>query len=113
MNDGCAVRGARDSRRGFTLIEVVVALALLGLFFGMSGLALASLRVPSSAANTRKLSDARAQAIRIGRPVLVAVTHPDDGENHAPRSTHLLFLPDGRAVGEGVDALTGAPNGRP
>jgi prepilin-type N-terminal cleavage/methylation domain-containing protein len=98
---------------GFTILEVVVALVLFALILGVSGLALASLREPTSAAITRQLTDARAEAIRTGRPVSVAVALPDTAENHAPRTTHLLFLPDGRAVGEGVDALTGAPNGKP
>ncbi|MGH7537058.1 MAG: prepilin-type N-terminal cleavage/methylation domain-containing protein [Gemmatimonadales bacterium] len=108
MGDACAVRGARFSPRAFTLVEVVVALALLGLLFGVSGLALASLRETPSAAIGRQLADARAEAIRTGRPAGVTVTIPDTAKYNAPRTTHLLFLPDGRAVGAGIDPLTGA-----
>jgi len=98
-------------RRGFTLLEVVVALALFGLVLGVSGLALASLREPSAAALSRQLIAARDSAIRSGDRVSVTVSLPDTGEYHAPRTTHLLFLPDGRAVGTDVDPLTGAPIG--
>jgi len=113
MKDGCAVRGARYSRRAFTLIEVVVALALFGLILGVSGLALASLREPPSADSTRQVTNARAAAIQTGRPVTVTVALPDTGEYRASRTTQLLFLPDGRSVGQGADPLTGAPSGKP
>lgn len=95
--------------RGVTLVELIVALALLGVILGVSGVALASLREPSTAEATRQLAAARADAIRKGRPVFVTVPSPDTGQNHAPRTTHLLFLPDGRALGPDLDPLTGAP----
>jgi len=93
-----------------TLIELVVALALLGLILGISGLVLTSLQSPRDSERVRALSRARAEAIRTGQPVRTAVPW-DTVSNHAPRTTHLvLFLPDGRAIGPGVDPLTGAPN---
>lgn len=104
------MRGARYSPRAFTLVEVVVALALLGLVLGMSGLTLASLRPTPSAAITRQLTDARADAIRTGRPVAVTVTLPDTGAYRAPRTAHYLFLPDGIVIGAGVRLLTGVPH---
>lgn len=82
------------TRHGVTLIELLVVLVLLGLIFTVSGLALASLGAPRESARVRELAAARAQAIRSGRPVLAAP---------------VLFLPDGRALGPGVDPLTGAP----
>ncbi len=91
------------SRRGVTLLELVVALALLSLMLGMSGVALASLRSPAGAEAVRALENARAEAIRSGRPVIVS---------RAPDSGHLLFLPDGRVVGRGVDLLTGTRHAR-
>jgi prepilin-type N-terminal cleavage/methylation domain-containing protein len=83
--------------RGVTLVELLVVLALLGLVLGVSGLALASLREPRESDELRELRRARAEAIRSGEPV------------HAGR---VLFLPDGRAIGPNVDALTGAPRAR-
>ena len=88
-----------------TLVELVVALALLGLILGMSGIAVVTLRLPSNADAARNLRRARAEAIRIGRPVRIPGSLPDTG--------HGLFLPDGRALGPGVDPLTGAVNANP
>jgi prepilin-type N-terminal cleavage/methylation domain-containing protein len=82
------------SRAGFTLIEVVVSLALLALILGVSAVGLASLREPPTSAVSRQQAAARDSAIRAGTLVVAA---------------HVLFLPDGRAIGPGVDALTGAP----
>lgn len=93
MSALCAVRRAR----AITLVEMVVVLALLGLVLGVSGLALASLKTPAAGETLRELRKARAEAIRSG----------------APRSAHgALFLPDGRAVGPGVDPLIGVPRAR-
>lgn len=101
-------------RRGVTLVELLVVLVLLGLLFTVTGLALASLTPPRQSAWLRTLDSARALAIRSGTPVLV------QGDSSFPlaggsRSRPLglpasvLFLSDGRALGPGVDPLTGAP----
>jgi len=86
---------------GLTLVELIVALAMIGLIAGISGLALASLTPPRGSGVIRELRRARAAAIHTGRPV-----HTDS--DHSPRTT-VLFLPDGRAIGPGVDPLTGVP----
>lgn len=101
--------GGRGMGEGYTLVEVVVALALFGLILGMSGVALASLRAPAGTATTRLLIAARDSAIRTGHPVTVTMTAPDTGMNHVLRTTHYWFLPDGRAFGPDVDPLIGAP----
>jgi prepilin-type N-terminal cleavage/methylation domain-containing protein len=81
--------------RGVTLVELIVTLALLGVILGLSGVAIASLR-PSPQARPRvELERARMEAIRTGRAV---------------RADSALFLPDGRAIGAGVDPLTGEIN---
>lgn len=84
----------RGKREAYTLVELTVVLAILGLLAAISGLALASLKPRQEAAELRELRRARAEAIRTG----VAV-----------RALSVLFLPDGRALGPGVDPLTGAP----
>ncbi|HEX9249359.1 MAG TPA: type II secretion system protein [Gemmatimonadaceae bacterium] len=81
--------------RGVTLIEMLVVLALLGIMVGVSTLALAR-RPPPSPALT-EVQQARIGAIKSGEP----------------RAAHgVLFLPDGRAIGPGVDPLTGAVSAR-
>lgn len=84
---------------GVTLVELLVVLVLLGMVFAVSGLALVSLGAPRSSARMRTLEAARAQALRTGIPVAVV-------DSVSP----VVFLPDGRALGTGVDALTGALN---
>lgn len=103
MKRRCALLGATLLPNGFSLLEVLVVLVVLGLVLGVSGLAFASLRRPREAELTRELRRARSEAIRTGRPTATVI-------KHAPRPTHVLFLPDGRAIGPGVDPLTGAPD---
>lgn len=100
------------SRHGVTLIELLVVLVLLGLVFGVSGLALASLSPPRGSEWVRQLEAARAEAIRTGRAVSVTVDTSVSGGSHTPLPTpfgSVLFLPDGRAIGPSVDPYTGAP----
>jgi hypothetical protein len=87
------------------LIELLVVLVLLGLIFSVSGVALASLGSPKESAQIRVLQAARAEAIRSGVPVLVRLDTLPSSLFPLP----LLFLPDGRALGPGVDPLTGRP----
>jgi prepilin-type N-terminal cleavage/methylation domain-containing protein len=91
--------------KGVTLVELIVALALLGLVLGISGLALRSLRPPPASGAIRQLEAARAEALRTGRPVVV---HVD--------TIAVRFAPDGSSSGgtivvQGlattVDPLTG------
>jgi len=103
VNTLCAVRGgARFSSGGFTLVEVIVVVAVLVLIAGMGGLAFVGLRSPLESERVRDLRRARAEAIRTGRPIVTE-------SNGAPRTAHVLFLPDGRAIGFSADPLTGAP----
>jgi prepilin-type N-terminal cleavage/methylation domain-containing protein len=80
--------------QGVTLLELIVVLAVLGMVLGVSGLALGSLKLPRESDAIIDLRRARAAAI----------------QSQAPRTTsHVRFLPDGRAIGTGVDPLTGLP----
>ncbi len=102
MMGRCGVRGAQLLSSGFTLLETVVVLSIIGLVYGVTGLALTSLKTPRESEWIRELRRARAKAIHTGRPHITA-------DNRAPRTAHILFLPDGRALGPGADPLTGAP----
>jgi prepilin-type N-terminal cleavage/methylation domain-containing protein len=90
-------REAKSPDAGVTMAELLVVLAILGLVTGVSGLAVASLRVPAAAERENDLRRARAEAIQSGREIVV---------------DSVRFLPDGRAIGPGVDPLTGAVNAR-
>jgi len=90
MRASCVVRRAS----GVTLLELLVVVTVLAVVLGVTGLSLGTLRAPRESARARDLRHARAQAIQSG----------------ASRTTHdVRFLPDGRAVGPGVDLLTGRP----
>ena len=102
MKQRCVVRGPRSHSSGFTLLEVIVVMAVLGLITGVTALAFVSLRAPRESDIARELRRARTQAIQTGRPVIT-------GKNSAPRTAYVLFLPDGRSIGPGADPLTGAP----
>ena len=82
---------------GTTLVELMVVLLILGLITGVSSLAIGSLKPPALSEHARTLGQARAAAIRSGR----AVSVPGEG------GEMIRFLPDGRAIGRGVDPLTG------
>ena len=91
--------GRRD---GFTLVETLVAVAVLGLSAAVVGIAVGSglgRDRPSDSWSIR-LDEAREQAVRSGTP---AVALPDSAHTTPP----VMFLPDGRAVGPDVDPLTG------
>ncbi|HZH42408.1 MAG TPA: prepilin-type N-terminal cleavage/methylation domain-containing protein [Gemmatimonadales bacterium] len=90
--------------RGVTLVEMLVVLTILSLVFGVSTVALASLRAPREAASARALREARDQAIRTGDTVRATLPSPAPDVRHS-----VLFLPDGRALGARVDPLTGVP----
>jgi prepilin-type N-terminal cleavage/methylation domain-containing protein len=93
MRAQCAVRRPQ----GITLLELLVVLTVLGLVLGVSGLALGSLKMPRESSEVFELRRVRAAAIHSG----------------APRTAHgVRFLPDGRAIGDGIDALTGAPRAK-
>jgi len=85
-------------RSGMTLVELLVVLSLLGLIFGIAGLATGNLRLTRTDLRAGEARRAREQAITWGRPVRATLD-----------SASVLFLPDGRAIGSGVDPLTGAP----
>jgi prepilin-type N-terminal cleavage/methylation domain-containing protein len=86
-------------RRGVTLVELIVALAILGLLSGLAAAALGGLRQAQPDARAQALARARVHAIRTGTRVRV-----DD-----PSGESVVFLPDGRTVGGAMDPFTGGP----
>ena len=79
------------------MVELLVVLTVLGVLFGVTGLALASLTVPRETESVAAMRRVRAEAIQAGER----------------RTSHgVLFLPDGRAIGPNVDLLTGIPHAR-
>jgi type II secretory pathway pseudopilin PulG len=87
------------SMAGVTLVELLAVLLMLGLLLGVSGMALGSLSTPKESKRVRDLERARATAIRTGIASSVTLD-----------SAIVRFLPDGRALGPGVDPLTGSPD---
>jgi hypothetical protein len=92
---------------------MLVVILILGLSAGVTVLSVAALKPPPQSALARMLRNARAEAIRTGRAVEVnAVDTVDaDGGDDADgdeMSGLIRFLPDGRAIGPGVDPWTGA-----
>ena len=90
------------NRRGVSLMEMAVVLLLLGLMAGVSGAALWSLRIPSASAEGGLLVAGRGKALLTGVPVLVA-----ERDSAGGGSPTALFLPDGRAIGSGIDPILG------
>jgi prepilin-type N-terminal cleavage/methylation domain-containing protein len=86
-------------RAGVTLVELLAALAILGLIAGLTGVSLGSLRPTLASVRATALARARSAAIQSGRPVAATLD-----------SVTVRFLPDGRALGPGLDLLTGAPH---
>ncbi len=84
------------SRAGVTLVELAVVIVVLELLSAMSGLALSRLRPMPDDPRAHAVRRARTAAIDSGRAVTI-------GGDTAP----VLFLPDGRTIGLGLDPLTG------
>jgi len=91
------------NRFGFSLIEMTVVLLLLALIAGVSVAALWSLRAPPDSSGVGPLLVGRTRALVTGVPVRIARRGSDRDSSPA----QVLFLPDGRAVGNGVDPIVG------
>jgi hypothetical protein len=101
------MRARRRLEAGATVVELLVSLLVMGLLAGMAGLALTMTR-PNEDPVADRLASARALAVRSGRAVSVVADSTQPGGGTGGR---VLFLPDGRAVGAGVDQLTGEVRG--
>lgn len=92
-NGGMMHRG----NAGATLVELLVALAIIALIAGLSSVAVGSLRPPPGTGVRDSLRAFRARAIQDGAPITASIG-----------ATVIRFLPDGRVLGGPVDPLTGA-----
>jgi prepilin-type N-terminal cleavage/methylation domain-containing protein len=90
------------TRRGVTLVELVVVLAVCGILAGVVGLAMRAAR-PVADTPEQRLAAARREALRTGRPVTAVWTI--DG-----KAAQATARPDGSTIADpalGVDRLTG------
>ena len=94
-------RGPRGEA-GTTLIELIVALAVLGIVLGVSTAALSAIHRDTPPPMAAAIAAARARALHHGS--IVRVDLPDSNGHGV---TSVLFLPDGRIIGVGFDPLTG------
>lgn len=83
--------------RGVTLVELIVTLAVLGLALSLTAVGVASLGPGAPAEETEAIARTRSEAIQSGRAMQL-VRDSDQV---------VLFLPDGRVLGPGMDAFTG------
>ncbi len=96
-----------SGRSGVTLLELVVALAILAVAAGVTGLALRPAAPPDpDSVRAARIVEARRQAMRTRRPVRLALPLGDG------RVAALRALPDGRVLADstlGLDPLNGRP----
>jgi prepilin-type N-terminal cleavage/methylation domain-containing protein len=89
------------SPRGFTLVEMIVAIAVMALSGAVATVAFRGLLRPHSEGLgwEAQRRQSRRMAVQEG---IVLLTYPDSAPDEP-----VLFLPDGRVIGDGVDPLTG------
>ncbi len=93
---------------GFTLLEMMVVLVVMGVVLSVSVTALPGVRARNAESLADRLARAQRQAVATGRPVTVTAAVPSASSPDSSVSSILWrFLPDGRAVGPGVDPRNG------
>lgn len=108
---GGRVRSRRRIRgnAGFTLVELMVVLAILGVMAGVVGLAVRMPEADPAAERAARIADARRRALETRRPVLLLVEQGDS-------TWRMVALPDGSVRADtalGLETLTGRPRALP
>jgi prepilin-type N-terminal cleavage/methylation domain-containing protein len=83
---------ARRGVGGFTLLELIVSMAVISIGFGVAATAITRTADSSDDAWISELRARKSEATRTGRPM---VAWHDSAQTIPP----VLFLPDGRRVG--------------
>jgi prepilin-type N-terminal cleavage/methylation domain-containing protein len=98
------------TRRGFTLVELMVVLAILGVMAGVVGLAARSLDDTDPASQrAARIADARRRALETRRPVRLELSSGDTVRR-------MIALPDGSVRADSaldLEPLTGRPRALP
>lgn len=90
-------------RRGFTMIELIVVLVLLGAIASMIGLSIRNLQQPAESSRAARVFAARQQALETGAVVVVPLS--DSGG-----AATVAAQPDGSVIadsGARIDRFTG------
>ena len=92
-------------RTALTLLELLVAVTLLGAIAGVATLAMRPPLRPEPAGRRQQIDNARSLALRLGQPVSVALPSSSG-------AWQATALPDGSVIADSsldVDRLTGRP----
>lgn len=92
-----------SQRRGVTLIELVVVLAILGIMAAVTGLTM-NTAAPAVSPDTTitQITHLRDSALMTGKPITTVLTHHDT-------AIAVTVFPDGRVLSTGghIDRMTG------
>lgn len=100
-----AIVARQVAAAGFTLVEMMVVMTLLGVAAGIAAMSL-GLGARRAVTESERLDLARDSAARYGVPVTVSIDSSAVGDV-------LLALPDGRVIGAGSELMSDAPGGTP
>ncbi len=95
---------------GFTLVELMVVLVILGVLTSVSVTALPSLRAAETPSLADRFAYARRKAISTGSPVILSASDLYGSSVVQVEPSVVAewrFLPDGRGLGPGLDQRTG------
>lgn len=92
----------RDARSGTTLVELLIVITILTVALSVVAMAPQWIGTTRSGAEGDPLVEARLRSVQNGEMVSVLLIAPGDSV-----ASLVSFLPDGRALGENVDPLTG------
>jgi prepilin-type N-terminal cleavage/methylation domain-containing protein len=108
MTGGRSGGAADRGTVGFTLVELMVVLVLLGVLVTVSVTAIPSLRETRAPSLAERLAQGRRQALATGHTVTVSAARLSVSfTGKSVSSVEWQFMPDGRALGPGLDPRNG------